>query len=80
MTNHSTRDCRRFFCEICGFTNHTTYDCKRCVLWNTGSELCAAQVEDQSFFFIEECIDPRASREKECIGVINVLQGHATGK
>jgi len=47
---------------------------------NQGPELCAAQVEDQSFFFIEECIDPRVSKEKECIGVINVLQGHATTK
>ena len=47
---------------------------------NQGPELCAPQVEDQSFFFIEECIDPRVSKEKECIGVINVLQGHATAK
>ena len=67
-------------CEICGYNNHTTYDCKRCVLWNTGPELRAAQVEDQSFFFIEECIDPRISKEKENIAVISILEGHATAK
>lgn len=78
--NHLTKDCRRLQCEICGYNNHTTYDYKRCVLWNTGPELCVAQVEDQSFFFIEENIDPRISREKECIGVINIIQGHATAK
>ena len=47
---------------------------------NTGLELYAAQVEDQSFFFIEELIDPRVSREKESIAVISIVQGHATGK
>jgi len=50
------------------------------VLWNTGPELRAAQVEDQSFFFIEECIDPRISKEKENIAVISILEGHATAK
>jgi len=50
------------------------------VLWNTGLELCATQVKEQSFFFIEECIDPRISKEKECTGVIHIIQGHATGK
>lgn len=79
LFNHLTKDYRRIHCEICGFSNHTTYDCKRCVLWNTGPELCTAQVEDQSFF-IEECIDPRAAREKENIAVIHVVQGQATGK
>lgn len=48
--------------------------------WNTGLELYAAQVEDQSFFFIEELIDPRVSREKESIVVISIVQGHATRK
>jgi len=42
--------------------------------------LCAAQVEYQSFFFIEECIDPTMAREKENIGVISILEGHATAK
>lgn len=55
--NHSTKDCRRNCCEICGFNNHSTFDCKRCLSWYVGPELCAAQVEDQSFFYIEECID-----------------------
>lgn len=50
------------------------------VPWNTGPELCAAQVEDQSFFYIKECLVPRLSKEKDCIGVVNVLQGQATGK
>lgn len=58
LFNHATKDCRRLFCEICGLHNHVTYECKGCVPWNTGPELCAAQVEDQSFFFIEESIDP----------------------
>lgn len=80
MFNHATKDCRKVICETCGYSNHSTYECKRCVLWNTGPELCAAQVEEQSFFFIEECIDPRVSKEKECIGVINIIQGHASGK
>ena len=80
LFNHATRDCRRMLCEICGYNNHTAYECKRCVLWNTGPELCVAQVEDQSFFFIEECIDPRLAKEKENIGVISILDGHATAK
>ena len=75
-----TRVCRKVLCEICGFNNHTAYDCKRCVSWNTSPELCAAQVEDRSFFFIEELIDPRVSREKESIAVISIVQGHATRK
>lgn len=37
-------------------------------------------MEDQSFFFIEESVDPRVSKEEECIGVINIIQGHATVK
>jgi hypothetical protein len=80
LFNHTTKECRKVFYEICGYNNHSTYECKRSVLWNTGPELCAAQVEEQSFFFIEECIDPKISKEKECIGVISIIQGHATGK
>ena len=37
-------------------------------------------MEDQSFFFIEECIGPRLAREKENIGVISILEGQATAK
>lgn len=40
-----------------------------------GPELCATQVEDQSFFFIEECIDPRVAREKSSTTVISVISG-----
>lgn len=46
LFNHSTKDCRRLFYEFCGYANHSTYDCQSCVLWNTGPELYAAQVED----------------------------------
>lgn len=56
------------------------YDCKQCIPWNCGPELCATQVEEQSFFFIEENIDPRISREKECTAVISILSGQACGK
>lgn len=76
LFNHATKDCRRMICEICGYNNHTAYDCRRCVLWNTGPKLCAAQVEDQSFFFIKECIDPRLAKEKENICVISILRKH----
>ena len=67
-------------CEICGLGNHVTYNCKRCLPWNYGPELCATQVEDQSFFFIDENIDPRLAREKDSTAIISILEGHATGK
>jgi hypothetical protein len=52
--NHLTKDCRhRFPCDICGCDDHVVFDCKKCLPWNFGPELCAAQVEDQSFFYIE---------------------------
>jgi hypothetical protein len=51
LKNHSSGDCKRKkACEICGLHNHSTYDCRREPLWNFGPELCAAQVQDQSFF------------------------------
>jgi len=56
------------------------YDCKRCIPWNCGPELCATQVEDQSFFYFEENIDPRMAREKDCTAIISVLSGDASGK
>lgn len=80
LFNHATRDCRSLFYEICGLYNHVTYDCKWCVPWNTGPELCAAQVENQSFFFIEECINPRVVREKECSVVFTMLNVQVTSK
>jgi hypothetical protein len=42
--------------------------------------LCATQVEDQSFFYIEECIDPRIAREKASTAVITVLSGAVNAK
>jgi hypothetical protein len=56
------------------------YDCKHCIPWNYGPELCATQVEDHSFFFIKENIDPRMSREREKTVVISILAGQATTK
>jgi hypothetical protein len=43
-----------------------TYNCRRGIPWNSGLELCAAQVEDCSFFFIEENIniDPELLERK----------------
>lgn len=55
LKNHLTRECRHCFpYEICGYDDHVLFDCMKCIPWNFGPELCAAQVEDQSFFFIEE--------------------------
>lgn len=79
MHNHATKDCRRISCEICGF-NHKTLDCRRCVPWDVGLELCAAQVEDQSFFFIDECIDPNVAKEKVSTTVITVMKGFVNAK
>lgn len=59
---------------------HMAYDYKRCLPWNLGLELCAAQVEDQSFFFIDELVDPRVAREKDSIAIISVINGQASCK
>ncbi|CAL4943271.1 unnamed protein product [Urochloa decumbens] len=81
LRNHATEDCnRRQPCEICGLSNRSTYDCRRSPTWNFGLELCAAQVEDQSFFFIDEHIDPRAFKEKSSTAIISVIEGNATAK
>jgi hypothetical protein len=53
LSNHATKDYRRNACEIYGLTNHITFDCKRCIPLNVGPELCAAQVEDPSFFTLK---------------------------
>jgi hypothetical protein len=45
-----------------------------------GPELCAAQVTNQSFFYIDENIDPKASREKASTAIITVNRGVLTGK
>jgi hypothetical protein len=57
-----------------------TYDCTKCIPWSTGPELYATQVEDQSFFYMEENIDPRMAREKDCTAIITVLSGKASSK
>lgn len=79
LYNLATKDCRRNLCEICGFNNHSTYDCKRCVPWSVGPELCAAQVENQSFY-IDECIDPWVAKEKASTAVISVVSGSVNAK
>lgn len=58
---------------MCGYTNHNTFDCKRGPLWNLGRELCAAQVPYLSFFFIDEHIDAKASKEKSSTAIITVF-------
>lgn len=75
-----SKDCRRQNNEICGLGNHVTYNCRRCIPWNYGPKLCATQVEDQSFFFIEENVDPRVAKEKESTAIITIVEGVATGK
>lgn len=60
--------------------NHMVYDCKKCLPWNLGPELCATQVEDQSFFFIDELVDPRVAREKDSTTIISVMSGQPTSK
>ena len=80
LSNHTAKDCRRILCEICGFYNHSTFECKKCLPWNYGPELCATQVEEQSFFYIEECIDPRVALEKASTAVITVTSGNANAK
>jgi len=81
LKNHSTAECRRkLLCELCGFANHITLDCKREPLWNCGPEFCAVQVPKQSFFYIEENIDPKNTKEKASTALINVVRGELSGK
>ena len=69
MRNHRTECTRRIACENCGYSNHSTYDCKRESLWNFGPELCAAQVDNQSFFYIDEIIDCKVHTEKSSTAI-----------
>jgi hypothetical protein len=79
--NHLTKDCRhRFPCDICGCDDHVVFDCKKCLPWNFGPELCATQVEDQSFFYIEEKVDNRMIKEKSSTAIITVVQGNVSEK
>jgi hypothetical protein len=65
---------------LCGLNNHNSYECNRDPLWNFGPELCATQVPDQSFFFIDEHIDQRINREKASIAIITVTDGDLFAK
>lgn len=81
LKNHRSEDClRKTQCENCGFNNHSTAECRREPLSSFGPELCAAQVEDQSFFFIEEIKDSKASIEKASTAIISVISGSVTSK
>ena len=71
---------KRNACELCGLNNHGSYDCKREPLWNLGPELCAAQVPNQSFFFVDEHIDQRVLKEKASTAIITVLNGEISAK
>jgi hypothetical protein len=73
---HRSEECRRKkYCEMCGLQNQDTYDCRREPLWNFGPEVCVAQVHNQSFFYMDEHIDLRASREKANTTIITVIAG-----
>jgi hypothetical protein len=81
LKNHVFEECkRRSACELCGYNNHGSFDCKREPLWNLGPELCAAQVSDQSFFYMDEHIDPKAAKEKASVALITVINGELTAK
>ncbi|WVZ71628.1 hypothetical protein U9M48_020195 [Paspalum notatum var. saurae] len=82
LKNHMSENCNcsRMHCEMCGLNNHRSVECKREPLWNCAPELCAAKVAGQSFFYIEESIDSRASKEKASTAVISVVSGSATAK
>lgn len=81
LKNHSTNECRRkLFCELCGFANHVTLDCKREPYWNSGPELCATQVTRQSFFYIDENIDSKSSKDKASTAIITVVKGELSAK
>ncbi|PWZ38285.1 hypothetical protein Zm00014a_041421 [Zea mays] len=43
-------------------------------------ELCATQVEDQSFFYIEEKVDNRVIKEKSSTAIITIVQGNVGEK
>ena len=65
---------------MCGLNNHASLDCKREPLWNLGPELCAAQVLDQSFFYIDEHIDHKAAKDKASVALITIVNGTLTAK
>jgi hypothetical protein len=60
--------------------DHIVFNCKKCLPWNLGLELCVAQVEDQSFFYIEETIDNRMIGERSSTAMISMVQGSVDEK
>ena len=81
LRNHTSEECkRRNACELCGFNNHESYDCHREPLWNLGPELCAAQVPNQSFFYIDEHVDQKLKREKASTAIVTVINGVMSAK
>ncbi|KAG2582645.1 hypothetical protein PVAP13_6KG185730, partial [Panicum virgatum] len=74
------RSGRKLLCELCGFPNHLTLDCKRELYWNSGPELCATQVTRQSFFYIDENIDSKSSKDKASTAIITVVKGELSAK
>lgn len=80
MKNHNTQDCRKWYCEICCCNSHSTYDCVACLPWNYGPELCAAQSEGQSFFYIDEILDTKITKERASSVIITVLKGVVTSR
>lgn len=80
FNNHTTRDYRRMFYEICSCNTHTIYDYGACLAWNFGPELCAAQVEGQSFFHIDEIIDTKIARERASTALITMTKGNVSAK
>jgi hypothetical protein len=81
LKNHQSEDCRRRnACELCGLNNHGSYECKREPLWNEGPKLCAAQVHNQSFFYIEEQIDQKITRDRASFAIITMIRGELTAK
>jgi hypothetical protein len=65
---------------MCGLHNHDSYDYRREPLWNFGPELCAAQVHNQSFFYMDEHTDLRASREKASTTIITVIASELSAR
>jgi hypothetical protein len=65
---------------LCGLQNHNAYGCRKEPLWNFGPELCAAQVPDQSFFFIDEQIDQKTLKERASVAIITMTDGMLTAK
>lgn len=81
LKNHRTEECqKKKACEMCVLHSYDSYDYRREPLWNLGPELCAAQVHDQSFFYMDEHTDLRASREKASTTIITVIASELSAR